>query len=139
MATLSLSISMIIIAIIRMSGYQLQGVIDLTWQQFWQFAEACVAVLVVSLSVFRSAFVASKRSKASDQKKQAGYWQQVMRRRKVISETQQDEMVESLPKVPGATMTGIRTLIRDVESGSGAERQDRTPSTEFLGDQRGKQ
>ena len=52
---------MILIAIIRISGLRTGNSIDVAWEIFWQFMEACIAVLMVSLTAFRSLFVSQDR------------------------------------------------------------------------------
>lgn len=59
---LCLSVIMTIIAIIRISGYRFHGVgirgsIDSTWAFFWLYLEACVAVIMSSITAFRSLFI----------------------------------------------------------------------------------
>lgn len=57
---LCLSICMIIVAIIRVSGLHYHGTIDNTWIFLWQQVESCVAVTMLSLTAFRSVFVAGR-------------------------------------------------------------------------------
>lgn len=59
---LCLSICMIIVAIIRVSGLHYRGKFDNTWIFLWQQVESCVAVTMLSLTAFRSVFVAGKSS-----------------------------------------------------------------------------
>lgn len=59
---LCLSIMMMVIAIIRMSGYRFNGIglsgsIDTTWAFFCLYLEACVAVIMASITAFRSLFI----------------------------------------------------------------------------------
>lgn len=70
---LCLSVIMTVIAIIRMSGYRFHGIgisgsIDSTWAFFWLYLEACVAVIMASITAFRSLFIHGS-SKAIDQNK----------------------------------------------------------------------
>ncbi|KAM0795877.1 hypothetical protein BDR22DRAFT_893718 [Usnea florida] len=61
-AVLCLSIVMIVISIINTSSIHTSGdFFDLVWKLFWQQVEACSAVIVVSLTAFRSIFIAKKR------------------------------------------------------------------------------
>lgn len=53
---------MTLIAIVRMSGYRfkaigLSGSIDTTWAFFWLYLEACIAVIMASITAFRSLFI----------------------------------------------------------------------------------
>lgn len=64
---LSLSVLMVIIAIVRMAAAPPSEVIEASWSVFWLHTEACVAVIVVSVSAFRAFFVAEKASKKQAQ------------------------------------------------------------------------
>ena len=60
---LSLSVFMIVIAIVRTALASLpNGVVDTSWLFFWQGIEAACAVIMVSLTSFRSLFGQQKRS-----------------------------------------------------------------------------
>ena len=60
-AVLSLSAVMIVVAIIRLAfAHNAPGQIDAPWVFFWIQVEACVAVIVVSGSSFRTLFVSHK-------------------------------------------------------------------------------
>lgn len=59
---LCLSVMMTVIAIIRISGYRFHGIglsgpIDPIWAFFWLYLEACVAVIMASVTAFRSFFI----------------------------------------------------------------------------------
>jgi hypothetical protein len=56
---LSLSVLMIIIALIRVLGGIRLGEtrLDTSWQLLWQLLEACVAIMAASATAMRSAFV----------------------------------------------------------------------------------
>ena len=59
--SLCLSIVIVIISITCIAGIRAPAAtpaVDVTWELFWQAAEACVAVTMVSLIAFRSFFVA---------------------------------------------------------------------------------
>ena len=110
--TLCLSIFMIITAIIRISAIRIsKDSIDVTWEVFWSMVEACVAVTMVSLSVFRSFFVENTSGPKREQddayyrNKQKYNW----RRKWTGIDT---EETEGLPKIPRAMLTGMRTFIR---------------------------
>ena len=103
---------MIIVASIRMSGLHARGAngvetADLIWELFWQFIEASISVMMVSLIAFRTAFVI----KSSRKKKRQWYApRNIFSRRRPSPD---DEFrVGSLPTIPSATMTGMRTFIR---------------------------
>ena len=113
---LCLSVFMIIIAIIRIS--KINAADFEVWACFWQHFEGCIAVLMVSLTAFRTMFV-GKHSSASDQRKPK--FSDTYRRRlwfsKKSSENGNEKAHVSVP-IPGATLTGLRTLVR---GGTGVE------------------
>ena len=109
---------MIIIAIVRISGLRMETtVLDVVWELFWQQAEAAVAVIMVSITAFRSllgikangAREKTQRSWTFSQHRpnlQAGYF------KKTKTATTHDESeLERLPDIPGANFTGMRTFI----------------------------
>lgn len=107
---LSLSIAMIVFASVRISGYKAQGPYGYTWQAFWQEFEACVAVIMVSLTAFRSLFVTAERK---SRRTKFGLWHSspVARLRKVRKTPVSSHDKEGLPAIPRATLTGMRTFI----------------------------
>ena len=72
--------------------------------------EACVAVIMVSLTAFRSLFVTAD-SKASKSKFRPWYSSSVARVRKGRKNSVSGHNMEGLPAVPRATLTGLRTFI----------------------------
>lgn len=56
---LLLSIFMLVCSIIRAAGVYYQGIIDCRWQSYWCQVEACIAVMMGSLTVYRSTLVGS--------------------------------------------------------------------------------
>lgn len=110
---LCLSICMIVIAIVRVSGLRIQkkNNIDIQWELFWQDVEATVAVIMVSITAFRS-LLSMKALKARENKQRS--W--VSYRRKLLvrkfNKVSEDETdIEQLRSIPRATLTGIRTFI----------------------------
>ena len=66
---------MIVISIINTSSIHTSGeFFDLVWKLFWQQVEACSAVIVVSLTAFRSFFIAKNR-KLDNTKAEFGIFQ----------------------------------------------------------------
>lgn len=60
---LSLSIFTMIVSIVRIAGADLpNGMVDSAWVNFWLQIEAAVAVIVISISAYRSLFVVAKSS-----------------------------------------------------------------------------
>lgn len=120
---LCLSVCMIIVAIIRIGGLHYHGAFDNTWIFLWQQVESCVAVAMVSLTAFRSVFVANASRRLG--KKEVSPWlpytPKVFRshRKHASDEQALDELT-----IPSATMTGMRTFIggdREKPSRTGTE------------------
>lgn len=109
--SLCLSICMIIAALIRFSGIGVGGnSIDITWGVFWQFIEGCIAVMMISLTAFRSLF--TNDGFKLPQRKAKPMWssREWLRNRK-LREAKKNEIDNNLPTIPSATLTGMRTLI----------------------------
>lgn len=113
---LCLSIMMMISTIVKLSGIHAPtNNLDITWGIFWQIVEACIAVIMVSLTAFRSLFVAhgagarSPPQKPSLRKRLLNSRIAVGRKRAAGDDS---EDAEGLPDIPRATMTGIRTFIQ---------------------------
>lgn len=120
--SLSLSLFMIIIAIIRISKLHL-GVysVDFMWMTFWHQVEASTAVIMVSFSAFRTFFVARGSRRREEQRRHLHWYMSKKNRvaaaagvakrwRKLRSK---DEEMNQLPEIPRATMTGMSTFIRE--------------------------
>ena len=122
--TLCLSIFMIVIAFVRVTTYHIEveqkntgpvQVVDLTWVLFWLYVEACIAVIVVTLSAFRSIFVAHKSRLREDQDRNRRWYMNkknpmvpAWQRRKLGLESKD---MDQLAKVPWAKLTGMSTFI----------------------------
>lgn len=114
-ASFCLSIMMISTAVIRVFGVRSGHDKDNhNWQIFWQVAEACIAVTMVSLSAFRSFFVAHVT-----RMRESGNRPWYMNRRNIVLGNLQKRKlgiesrdIKSLPRIPRATLTGMRTFIR---------------------------
>ncbi|TGJ86081.1 hypothetical protein E0Z10_g2700 [Xylaria hypoxylon] len=121
---LSLSIFMAICAIIRIAGIHYKGVEDDIWEFFWQHTEGAVAVMMASITAFRTLFV--KQTKNEEDAKSSGPaespFHRFFRRFQALARAQPDEeptptvnsMMLHLPKVPSPVFTGIRSYIRKV-------------------------
>ncbi|KAI4089616.1 MAG: hypothetical protein LQ339_008522 [Xanthoria mediterranea] len=119
---LCLSISMVVIAIIRIS--QVHSPTYNIWATFWQQLEGCVAILMVSLTAFRTLFVTSPSSDSQEKAARQhgdGYRKRLWYRYKGSSGEGDDagsgkvERAKVVPvdiTVPNAALTGIRTYIR---------------------------
>ena len=110
---LCLSVCMIIIAIVRVWGFIINNTLNLVWGVFWHQAEAAIAIIMVSITAFRS-LLGIKALKAQEKKKMERSW--FAHRPKLLARyfeksTEEESEFEQLPSVPGATLTGMRTFI----------------------------
>lgn len=113
-----LSMIMVLIALVRMSVYRRHGnQIDATWHVCWLYLEACVATTMASITAFRTLFVhgGSKQREIKVQNQAAMYSWREKALRKIKSgrsDSWQDlSQGGSLPKIPSATLTGIKSFI----------------------------
>lgn len=118
---------MAICAICRIAGFHHDGLEDDTWQFFWQHAEGAVAVMMASVTAFRTLFVRQDRNDdATTPRSPAGSWiHQIMSRFQALArakpsheektgdsaEVPKTSMLK-LPQMPGATFKGLKTFIR---------------------------
>ena len=132
-AFLCLSICMIVFAIIRVAGVIIQHkLIDVQWEVFWGAVEADVAVIVVSITAFRS-LLGMKNSQNRDQKQQRAWYTYRQKQsfwRKKSTEEEGPDTMKQLPKIPRATITGVRTYIQG--AGRRWDRVEATRSMESL-------
>ena len=105
---LCLQVFMIIIAIIRISGFIYHNAFDEGWVYLWQQIEACVSVSTISLTAFRVMFVASN----SRRDRSPWQWTDSFRKRfyKKSSQTTSTGELDDV-RIPGGTLTGMRTAI----------------------------
>lgn len=131
--SLCLSLVMVFVTIVRMAGIKLAGVVDIVWLAFWQQQECSIAVIMVSVSAFRSFFVAGAARKRSPKLPIAS--------RRVILANNQSPTADTsvsqgltasnagrmltslsppiqLPQIPSATLTSVRGFIRNAQSSS---------------------
>ncbi len=113
---LCLSIVMVVVAIVRMSGYRIHGVgingsLDTTWSFFWVYIEACVATIMASITAFRSLFVQGSAGVPDEEKntKTFHFPRELLQRKICRSGWEVDR--EQSPKVASATHTGVETFI----------------------------
>ena len=119
---------MAIIALIRVSRIHSVAGIDVVWEFFWQTIEGCVAVLMASITAFRTVF-ASHGTRDSDEKRwvPAYTWIQRAKERKWRNKSSEDE--DQLPSIPRALMTGMRTFIRNHDRTAGGTTALTNPGT----------
>lgn len=119
--SLCLSIMMVILAIVRISRFRSSSsTIDFTWDIFWQFAESCTAVTMVSFTAFRSLFVAHA-TQQSPKKSSYSSWRYPRaekRQRDAEALDGESQEMQSLPERPRPALTGMRTSIRGERANS---------------------
>ena len=141
-AFLCLSVFMIMAAMVRVSNLRLVVMVsgvkrnahDVTWKVFWKQFETCIAVLMVSLTGFRSIFVAD----ASMNRKEQNVRPRLCNRKNTTSsdppslDDHSYDKRESglLPPTPSATVTDLRTFIC---RGGSKPHQPATTTTSTLG------
>ena len=113
---LSLNLVMTLTAIIRRSGFKYRGTFDTVWLFTWHHIEASVAVIMISITAFRSIYASSQRtSRARKQLANNKPWYSgpvAAIRRKRALDRKDEEFVVGLPTIPSATLTGMRTFIQ---------------------------
>lgn len=112
---LCLSIVMAVMAIVRVSGLRIKifsghYTFDTAWQYLWQQIEASIAVCLVSLTAFRQLFV-SHGPKRSQEPTKSWYSTTIGKLRRQKREAG-EKGFRTLPSIPSATLSGMRTLIQ---------------------------
>ncbi|KAI0435795.1 hypothetical protein F4803DRAFT_544387 [Xylaria telfairii] len=125
---LCLSLVMIACSIIRAAGTYYGGTLDTPWQVFWLHAEACIGVLMASITVYRSVLLGPSNRPGSLQR----FLVQIIRARSAEGRSSEGRSSEGLleaerlskrarfgrlllSKIPTATLTGIVTLFAQTE------------------------
>lgn len=110
-AFLCLNTLMSLVACIRVTGLGLVKPYDLNWSDFWLEIEACVGVLMVSVTAFRTIFV-SNISKANRERAARPWYSSTVERLRARKKPDSDDPeMQHFPAIPPATMTGMRTFI----------------------------
>ena len=130
---LSLNLFMTLVAIVRRTGLEYHGTFDTVWLFTWHHIEACVAVIMISITAFRSIYVSSlQTSRARKQQANNKPWYSspaAAIRRKRALDRKDDEFVAGLPTIPSATLTGMRTFIQGGRrTGTGLQSITSTPN-----------
>ena len=116
--SLCLSLIMISVAVVRMAGMRLgENNVDVVWIEFWLQQECSIAVTMVSVSAFRSFFVASSSNDSPARRQVSRPWRTRLARKYWNMDNSGEDGADVLPQVPGATLTGMRTMI----AGAGTE------------------
>ncbi len=125
---------MAITASIRVSGLKFRGTFDVVWLFLWQQIEACVAVTMLSLTAFRSAFVASASARVQRESPNTPWYSSTVEaiKRNRALRRHDEESSQGLPQIPSATLTGLRTFIRgEQDTTTSSLSNDRTPIYEM--------
>ena len=113
--SLCLSCVMIIVTIVRVAGmrYRGSGSVDIVWLSFWQQQECSIAVLMVSVSAFRSLFIQSPATNPMPRQQIYSPSEKRRRflRRRPDLDLYDDHETNGLPQIPRATLTGMATVI----------------------------
>ena len=106
---LCLNVFIIVFSVLRVTDGLTNGQsIDVLWGDFWGQIQASIAIIVVSITAFRS--LLGIKAMERRQKRASPY--HYRKRSKASSSTEQSDMeVASLPAIPRATLTGMRTFI----------------------------
>jgi hypothetical protein len=116
---LCLSLFMLACSITRAAGTYYNGTLDTPWQVFWLHAEACVAVLMASITVYRSVLIGSSDASTRFQR----YLENIIKIRtsEGLSEAEQLTLRDRfarflLSKIPNATLTGLATMFAELNN-----------------------
>ena len=112
-AFLCLSVAMALISLVRIGGYRIRGKIDTTWQVFWHYIEACIAIIMGSATAFRTLFVGENSRKTPEKKPSYSVRLRLWRQHNPTRENSdwEDANGRHLPTIPSATLSGLRTFI----------------------------
>lgn len=128
--SLCLSCVMVIVTIVRIAGMRRKGSgsVDIVWLAFWQQQECSIAVLMVSVSAFRSLFIPSPKTPAPRQQRDSPSEKgRRLLRRRPDPDLYDTHETNGLPQIPTATLTGMATLMgEDGQSGETAGRSTGT-------------
>ena len=110
---------MLACSITRAAGMYYHGALDYPWQVYWLHSEACIGIIMGSITAYRSTLIGS--NEVSD--KVQSYFNKLLRRRTSSATPAHDaeeagKKNQSLPRhlllrIPSATLSGLRTMFRD--------------------------
>lgn len=105
---LCLSAVMVVSAIVRLSRIS-----QPVWQTLWQSLEGCIALLMASITAFRSIFV-SQGIKERERKRRAdpSSWIQRAKQRKARNQGDGWTSDQKLPSIPQATFVKLRKYVQ---------------------------
>ena len=129
---LCLSIFMCTCSIIRTAGTWYHGLLDYPWQVFWLHLEGCIGVTMGSITVYRSTLIGSNEVSTAFKKYFTRIKDAVLGSSSGTAEASPAEENKtqtrqiSLPSIPQATISGLRTWF-------GLSRKDPTASNDGSG------
>ena len=115
--SLCLSCVMVIVTIVRIAGMRLRpsGSVDIVWLVFWQQQECSIAVLMMSVSAFRSLFIQNPTNHPVH--RQQGHSPSEKRRRFLHRRPDPNlyaaHETNGLPQIPSATLTGMTRVVAE--------------------------
>lgn len=122
---------MVIVTIVRIAGMKATGgdSVDIVWLAFWQQQECSIAVLMVSVSAFRSLFVPSSTPPPAPRQHRYSPSEKGRRllRRRPDADLCDTHGTNGLPQIPNATLTGIATVIGGDRQSEEIAYQDQRP------------
>jgi hypothetical protein len=131
---LCLSLVMLGCSITRAAGTYYNNTMDTPWQVFWLHAEACIGILMASITVYRSVLINSSKISTKVQK----FVDKILRLRSSDSPLEPENLTKRarfgrflLLKIPSATLTGLATLLADTEHTHGMENNMSTVESTF--------
>lgn len=106
-------------AITRISRISDPDGINMVWQVLWQALEGCIALLMASVTAFRSIFVSQGIRERERKRRAASYsWIQRAKQRKAASKekdllSSSTDRQQQLPSIPQATFTKMEKYIQE--------------------------
>ena len=121
----------VIVAVIRVAGIRIKGTnIDVVWETFWGAVEANIAVIVVSITAFRS-LLGMQDSQARQERQQREWYSYHQRQgllRKKARGPYGTNIDKSLPDLPSVTMSGDQSVT--FESGHSTQLSNNDPTVD---------
>lgn len=130
--SLCLTVVMIVVTIIRVSGVLLGDIVDDVWESYWLILSAEVGIIMTAVTAFRTFFVARSKRQRGQSPGERTHWYDRSKRllhrtfspsrwrfksgeqSSIGHEAEQNNQhvfMEALPNLPRAHMTGVRTFI----------------------------
>ena len=101
-------------AVVRIAGMRLEaGGLDIVWLAFWGQQECSIALIMVSITAFRSFFVANNQNRDRSPRYTSTYWRNRLLRKNQSSDT--DEVNLDV-EITSATLTDMQTVIQGLGS-----------------------